>query len=223
MEHDSPGIEPNEFSELGSKPLTDETVTQDLINEMKMLGIEKPQTISWERWQRIKDIRHEHEHMIHLAASGVPQWIIAQRLGYEQAQVSKVLNHPEVKKRIKKEVELIYGADHKKAVTDLGLKAIGVVSDVLDNGKDADRASMAKFVVEHSIGKASQDIKVTKTTLSEVLVEIRGMQSSRLREVGPNGEILSKPKDHFDTIIEQVIPQGMVIGKRSGGSNEGKT
>src|SRR5687767_12900087 len=62
------GIE-SEESLIDPNALNDETITQDQINEFKMLGIYKPPGVSWERWQRIQDIRPEHEHMIHLAAS----------------------------------------------------------------------------------------------------------------------------------------------------------
>jgi hypothetical protein len=201
--------------------LTDETITQEMINELKMLGEYKPPGVSWERWQRIQDIRPEHEHMIHLAASGVPQWRIAQTLGYDQASVTKILNTPEVRERVKKEIESIYGADHKKALKDRAMKAVGVVDQILESGKESEMSSMAKWVLEHSVGKASQDIQVTKTTLSEVIVKIEEMKAAgQLRDVGSNLSSLSKPKDDFDNIIEKVIPSGMIVGKRSGGESE---
>ncbi len=223
LEDDEIELEPNEFSELGSIPLTDETISQDQINEMKMLGMARPETVSSERWWRIQDVRYEHEFMIHMAASGVPQKKIALELGYADAHVSKVLSTPEVRKQVQDQINEIYGSDIKKALKDRALKAISVVDDVLVSDKESERASMAKYVLDHTVGKASQDIQVTKTTLSEFIIQINDMQSNQLRDVNPNSEVLPKVKDHFDTIIEQVIPSGMVIGKRSGGSSEGET
>lgn len=205
--------EPTEFDEI----LTDDNISQEQINEMKMLGMDRPDSVSSERWWRLQDVRFEHEHIIHLAASGLPQWMIAKQTGYSQVHISKVLNTPEMKVKVQEKIQEIYGADHKKAVKDLGLKAIGVVSDVLDNGKESEKASMAKFVVEHSIGKASQDIQVTKTSLTEVIFKIDQMRSDQLRDVSSGQALLQKEEDPFDTIINEVIPKGMVIGKRSSG------
>lgn len=213
-------LEENQFTELGTSPLTDETITQEQINEMKMLGIDKPETVSWERWTRIQNIRVEHDHMIHLAASGVPQWKIAQSLGYDQAHVSKILNTPDVRKRIQAEIQGLYGDDYKKAIKDRNMKAVGVMDDILESGKEAERASMAKWVLEHSVGKASQDVNVKTTSLVEVIHKINEMESNQLRDVGSNTEALPKPKHKFDNVIEQVIPKDMVIGKR-GGMDEG--
>lgn len=202
--------------------LNDETISQEQINEMKMLGIEKPESVTWARWQRIQDIRFEHEHMIHLAASGQPQHLIAEQLGYDQVHVSKVLATPEVRKKVMDKVNEIYGADYKKAVKDRTMKALGVVDEVLDSGPMKEKAPMARWLIEHTIGKASQDIQVTKTTLSEVIVKIEEMKQAKLRDVNRAAQDLPREKDHFDTIIDQVIPKGMVIGKRSEGNSDGE-
>ncbi len=196
--------------------LTNETITQEQINEMKMLGVPKPKGVSWDRWQELQGERGEHTHMIHLAASGVPNWRIAQILEYDSVHVSKVLRIPWVKEKVKAEIESIYGTDHKKALKDRAIKALTVIDDILEDGKESEKAGMAKWVLEHSVGKASQDIQVTKTSLTEVIIKINEMQTSnQLRDVGSGQASLPKPKDHFDTIIAEVIPEGMVIGKRS--------
>jgi hypothetical protein len=189
---------------------------------MKMLGIPKPENISWARWQRIQDIRFEHEHMIHLAASGLPQKLIAEAIGYDDAHVSKILATPEVRKKVTERVNEIYGQDHKKALKDRVMKAIGVVDTVLETGKESEQASMAKWVIEHSIGKASQEVNVHKSTLSEVIVKIEEMKQAKLRDVQGIAQDLPKEIDPFDNIIDQVIPKGMVIGKRTEGDSNGE-
>lgn len=211
-------------SQADLQVLNDDNISQEQINEMKMLGIYKPPGVSWERWQRIQDVRGEHEHMIHLAASGVPQGQIAEMLGYDQAHVSKILRTPEIKTKVDAQIAAIYGEDIKKALRDRAKKSIGVVDEILSAGsKEAERASMAKWVLEHTVGKPTQDINVQKTTLTEVIFQIDQLkQSGQLRDVNGLSQDLQKPKDHFDTIIEQVIPSGMVVGKRSEESNEGK-
>lgn len=224
-------LEEDKFTELGTikdpeplpevpPELTDENITQEQINEMKMLGMDKPPLVSWDRWQRIQDVRHAHEHMILMAASGMGPKVIAEQLGYDYGHVAKILRVPEVKEKVSKTIADIYGTDIKKALKDRNLKAIAVVDDVLTEGKENERAAMAKWVLEHTIGKASQDIQVTKTTLIEFIHKADSIKENQLRDVNQIAESLPKVKDHFDTIIEQVIPQGMVVGKRSGGESE---
>lgn len=220
-------FEDDEFNGLGGMEdleLTDETITQDQINEMKRMAFPKPGGVSWLRWQRVQDVRTEHEHMIHLASSGLPQHQIAEITGYGQPHISKVLRAPDVKDRINQEVEKIYGADHKQAIKSLAMKAVGVADDVLSFGKESEKASMAKWVLEHSVGKAEQKTTEVKTSLSQVIIKIEQMEKEKqLRDVGSGIGELAKSNDPFDTIIDKIIPKGMVVGKRSnGGQVEGK-
>jgi len=211
----------NDEEDFTETTLTDENITQDQINEMKMLGLEKPDGVSWERWQRLQDIRYEHELMVHLAATGMSQNRIAEELNYDPVYVSKCLNNPEIKEKINKQINEIYGTDIKKALRDRAIASIGVVDDILQNGKESERASMAKWALEHTVGKASQEIIEKKTSLTELIIRIDQMEQDQLRDVGSNPALLTKPKDHFDTVIEQMIPKDMVVGKRSTG--EGQT
>jgi len=216
-------IDENKLDDLGQEiiVLTDLNISQEQINEMKMLGLAKPETVSWERWNKIQNIRLEHQHMIRLAAGGIPQWKIAQDLGYEQAHVSKILNTPEVKAEIEQEIKDIYGDDWKKTIKDRNAKAVGVVDKVLEFGNAKEAGGMAKWVLEQTVGKASQEIVEKKTSLTEVIFKIEQMnQANQLRDVGSSSGNLPSEPDPFDTIIEQVIPKGMIVGKRS--SNEGQ-
>ena len=232
-------IEESQFDELGSFDnkqsavirgsapsgnapieLNDENITQEQINEMKMLGMARPEHVSYQRWFEIQDERYEHTHMIQMAAGGRPQSEIARVLGYDQAHVSKILNTPWVKAKVREEAKSIYGKDWKQALKDLNDLSIMVVKDTLENGKEAEKAAMAKWNLEHTVGKASQEIQVTKTTLTEFIVRVDQMKADQLRDVGSSASQLPKIPDAFDTIIAEVIPKGMVIGKRSSG-NEG--
>jgi hypothetical protein len=79
---------------------------------------------------------------------------------------------------------------------------------------------MAKWVLEHSVGKASQEIIEKKTSLTELIVHINQMESNKLREVGSNPDNLPKEIDPFDNVISQVIPVGMVVGQRNQGAKD---
>lgn len=202
--------------------LTDETITQDQINEMKMLGLPKPDSVSWDRWQQIQNIRAEHELMIKMAATGTPQKVIAQTLGYNQAQVSKILKTPEVRDQVSKEISSIYGDDYKKAFKDRFNKSMLVVDDTLENGQPKDKADMAKWVLEHTVGKAQQNVQVKGALLADFMIQVEQISQNQLRDVTSNPELLTKKPHKFDTVIEQFVPNDFVVGKRSEGEKQGE-
>jgi hypothetical protein len=206
---------PENVDNLGNPEPTDETITQEQINEMKMLGLPKPRLVSWERWQRIQNVRIEHQHMIQLAAMGYPQKKIAQEMGYTDASVSKILNTPEVKSEVNKIVQETYGDNIKKAMKDRALKAVTVVDDILDNplSKSSDRLSAATYILDHTVGKPQQQINHTGNFIMEIMDE--ATRITKLREANPiTPELTGKP-DPFDTVLEQIVPSNVVVGKRS--------
>lgn len=197
---------------LGAVLPDDETITQEQINEMKMLGVAKPHTVSWERWNQIQNFRSEHHLMVKMAAVGRPQSEIAEALGYTQAHVSKVLNTPEIKAKVKKEIDSIYGDDVKNALKARAVKAVQVIDDTLDYGKPSERFTAAQYVLDHTVGKAQQTAEVKVHLLTQVMDYL-----SKLRDVSPNQNQLPQAPDPFDTVIEQVIPKNMTVGVRSNG------
>ena len=208
-------FETDEYPDSVPNQLTDETITQEQINEMKMLGLSKPDAVSWAKWQAIQSERSEHTHMIHMAAAGIPQGKIAEALGYDQVHVSKVLSVPWVKQKIQEEIHSIYGEDHKKALKDRAMKSIAVVDEVLDSGKESEKASMAKWVLEHSVGKAQQEVKHSGTILADFMVKVEQMEQNQLRDVGSGNPLLTQQSSKFDTILNEIVPVGAIVGKRS--------
>lgn len=200
------------FEELKLTELTDLNITQDQINEMKMLGIEKPETVSWDRWNQLQNYRIEHQHMVRLAVAGWTQGAIAKELNYDQAHVSKVLNTPEVKEEIRKQMDDIYGEDFKKALKDRASKAVQVVDQILDSDqmKLMDKFEVAQYILDHSVGKASQVVEHKGTILSDVMIQIE-----QLRNVTPDSPLLTRNPSKFDTVIDALVPSGVVVGKRT--------
>ena len=215
-----------EFEEISfdenQKILTDENITQDQINEMKMLGIGKPDSVSWERWQRIQSIRSEHEHMIMLKATGSSNGKIARELGYSDAQVSKVLNAPEVKAKVSAQIADIYGDDVKQAMKARAMKSVEVFDDVLENGKTSEKLQAAQYILDHTVGKAQQNVQVKGNVLADFIIQVEQMSKDQLRDVGSNPDLLTKKPHKFDTVIEQLIPNDFVVGKRSVGEEQGE-
>ena len=200
--------------------LTDENITQDQINEMKMLGIPKPDSVSWERWQRVQSIRSEHELMIMMKATGSSQAKIARELGYSDAQVSKVLNAPEIKAKVSSQISSIYGEDVKQAMKARALKSIEVFDEVLETGKTSEKLQAATYILDHTVGKAQQNVQVKGAILADFIVQVE--QMSQLRDVSSNPEVLTKKPHKFDNVIEQFVSGDFVVGKRSEGEKQGE-
>lgn len=213
-----------EFEEIdldhNGSVLTDETITQEQINEMKMLGLDKPDSISWERWQRVQSIRSEHELMIMMKATGSSQSKIAQELGYSNSQVSKVLNAPEIKAKVSKQISEIYGDDVKLALKARAMKSVEVFDETLENGKASEKRRAAQYILDHTIGKAQQTVQVKGNVLADFILQVEQMSQSQLRDVGSNPDLLTKKPHKFDTVIEQLIPSDFVVGKRSKGEEQ---
>lgn len=206
---------PENVDNLGNPGLTDETINQDQINEMKMLGLEKPEGVSWARWQRIQDIRTEHYHMINMAVMGMSQAQIAIELGYTQASVSKILNTPSVKEEINRKIQEVYGDSVKKFLKDRALNAGIVTAEIMNNpeAKASDRLNAATYILDHSIGKAQQTVNHTGNFIMEIMDE--ATRITKLREANHVTPELTVKPDPFDTILEQIVPSNVVVGKRS--------
>lgn len=213
-----------EFEELSldssQNILTDETITQDQISEMKMLGLPKPDSVSWERWQRIQSIKSEHELMIMMKATGSSQAKIARELGYTDSQVSKVLNAPEVRAKVSKQISDIYGEDVKQAMKARALKSVEIFDEVLENGKTSEKLQAATYILDHTVGKAQQNVQVRGAILADFIVQVE--QMSQLRDVSSNPDLLTKKPHKFDNVIEQFAPSDFVVGKRSSGEKQGE-
>jgi hypothetical protein len=217
---------PVEFEEISLDPeanlLTDETITQDQINEMKMLGMPKPESVSWERWQRIQSVRSEHELMIMMKATGSSNGKIAKELGYSDSQVSKILNTPEVKSKVSAQIHDIYGDDVKQAMKARAMKSVEVFDEVLENGKTSEKLQAAQYILDHTVGKAQQNVQVKGAILADFIVQVEQMSRDQLRDVSSNPELLTKKPHKFDNVIEQFAPSDFVVGKRSDSEKQGE-
>jgi hypothetical protein len=196
----------------------DETIPQELINECKMLGYGKPPNIGWIRWHALTtDHKIIHEHMIMLKAMGKSDQYIADELGYTHSQVYRVLKTPAVAEAIKARVEQMYDVNVKQAMSDRALKALGVVDQILDdeNGKSNVRLDAAKFMLEHTVGKAQQTVKHEGNLLAEVIAT-----ADKLHNTTQVHEILTKPSDPMDNMINEMLPTDMVVGVRNTGDKQ---
>jgi predicted transcriptional regulator len=195
----------------GFDDLTDDTLTTELMQEMMLLGLPKPPMVSSARWDAPLTHKNTHEHMVNLAAFGLNNKEIAERLGCTTTLVSKVLKKPEVKAMVTKRISELYGEDIKKAIRDRAMNAIVKMDEIVNSPdtKDQVRLQALTYILDHTVGKAQQTIEHKGAVLSELIVK-----ADQLRDVTTNSLLLTKEKDSIDNLLEEVIPEDLVVGKR---------
>lgn len=207
-------------SEPEGKPfdlLTDNDLTPELMQELKALGMSKPPLVSESKWLVIEDARGIHYHIINLAALGRNFSEIALATGLNINTVRKALARPDIRAVVRAKVEEFYAGDMKKQFSSLFGKSFSAVDDILtsESAKENTKLDAAKFVIDHTIGKAQQTIVQKGSLLIDVLSKVEGLKEAT------NANLLDKPRDSMDDLIDEVIPATLVIGKR-GDSDEGQ-
>lgn len=194
--------------------LTDDLVTDDMLHQLKKNKMRKPPGVSWSKWLGIgSEYNPVHEHVINLAALGMTNRKIAQQLGITDTLVSLVVNAPEIKDLISAKISDLY-EEPKSQLKALFPKAFATFNKILDdvNERSALKADVAKFIIEHTIGKAHQTHTVEGNLLSELIVKV---EKQAIRDVNATAaNLLDKPKDEFDDLVTEIIPADVVIGKR---------
>lgn len=196
--------------------------SDDTLEEMKLMGMKKPDSVEWGRWVGPKDHSHRHELLVHLAASGLTNNAIAKELEMTPSRISIILTQPEIKNKIRKVQDTLWGENATARFEKLIPAAIDTLEDITKNKqeKSSTRVSAANSLLDRALGKPQQTIDVTGNLLGEVVSKL-----DKLRIVeGQASDVteLEKDKDKLDTFLEEFIPEKHVVGKR-GESDEQKS
>lgn len=196
--------------------LTDDNLTHEVRDLLQSMGIPKPTQISWPAWIGPKEISPKHELLIHLKASGLTNNQVAEALGMSPARISIIVNSPKVKSAIKVKQEAYFGSDHRDRMNKLMPKVFGVFEGILANDQEKAnvRLDAAKYIADQTMGKAQQNVKMEGSAFSEFFSKLDQLSN---RDVTPATETtaLDLTKDPLENFIEEVIPQNLIVGKRS--------
>lgn len=197
---------------LDLSTLTDADLTEELLAELHLLGVEKPPLVSTIRWFSPKSHNYHHEAMVQMAAIGMKQSEIARQLGYTDVQVCKVMSKPEVKEKISKRIAEVYGTDFKQALKQRTHKAIKKLDEIIDDpeAKPQVQLQAATYIIDHVVGKAQQTVEHKGNMLSELIVK-----ADQLRNVNHSPDILTNTHKELDNVLDEVLPtDGLVVGQR---------
>jgi hypothetical protein len=196
--------------------LPDDAYNDEMLEEMKLAGLPKPVNVTLARWQGKGDesINHRYNLLVNLAVLGTSIPEIASQIGYAPQTVTKVLDRPEIKARVKDLQDKHFGKNLRKRIELIATKATDVIEDVLDNPQEQTkhRLDAAKYMLDQSIGKAQQQLEVKGNMLQEVLIKLEQQERS-LNTTHRN--LLDKPRDHMDDFIDAELGEPIVVGKRN--------
>jgi len=188
--------------------------SSEQLQEMRALGMSKPDGVSWGSWMGPKKENHTHEALIYMAASGANQKAIAQDLGYTQSRISIILSKPEIKEKVRAVQAELWGGNAIKRFENLLPQSIDVLAHVVREGSTEstkDKLSAVKEINDRALGKAKQSVTVEGNLLADL---IHKLDTQETRNV--DGTALpSKTKDNAEEFVDEFLgDENYIVGKR---------
>lgn len=174
--------------------------TEEEIHEMRKLGLEKPDDVSWSRWKAVKKISPRHSLISHLAAAGMSPGKIAKESGMTLSYISILLGDPKIKSEIAYLQRQMFGEDPRKRYNSLMSDAIDVTETIMKNEgeKGSTRLSAAQLIQERVLGKPTQTVDIgtnlIRTLFERLDQKEKEKEASPLLDVTPNQIETSKPE-----------------------------
>lgn len=177
---------------------------QEVLWDMRRNGLPKPENVPDAIWCNLQSIGYNHENIVDLMLLGYTKKEIAEKLGLASNAVYRVTTTPTFKtyfreRRFNREEILT-----KDGIHDLFDRAIDTIAEVMQDPveKGATRLAASTFIVEQSIGKAKQEMKIESHMLADVIAKVEELQS---RPVSELPEYLAKPKDEMDHFLDNFM------------------
>lgn len=190
--------------------------TKSDLTELKALGEDKPDDVSWGDWVGPKDHSHRHDMMIVLAAYGKTNDEIAKTLGMTQGRVSIILGQSDFRKKVRLKQDELFGQDIRKRLETMMNKSLDVLEEVIDNQmeKTNNRMDAAKYILDQGMGKAKQELSVSGSLLADIIHRLdTGVVSQVKNEI-------EKPVDPMDDFVDSFIDVDFKVGNKDGGKEE---
>jgi hypothetical protein len=184
---------------------------QDDIEESEEAEIAR---LKLERDKEANELSARHEYILNMAALGIGSGDISRTVGIKLANVSTIVNDPKNKDFIRQKQSEIF-KEPKAKLAALYDKAWATLDDALSDNEEkmAVRVDVAKYVIDHTIGKPQQTVEHKGNMLNEILLKIeRGDLKDVIEATKTN--LLEKPKNKMDAIMEALELDDVVIGKR---------
>lgn len=203
-----------------SETLEPKVWDRETVQEMKRLGMSRPQGCPVSMWSEPIELNHTHDKIIEMMLDGFNKTQIAKHLDLDYIHLVTITNSPLFKdeyRRLRNDREENIS---KARIHGMFGDAIMTIKEVMNDReeKGSTRLQAASYVIDQSVGKAKQDLEVKSTVLSDVLIRIEELKSRSVSEIEPS---LDKPKDDIDNFVDSYITEEFKVGQR-GVSTDGE-
>lgn len=187
--------------------------SRDEIEEMKLLGVPKPDDVAWGDWVGPKTINHRRNYLVHLAAAGLTNKEICEEMGMSESRVSILLRNSDIKKAVRVKQDELWGDSSQRRFKQILNKAITAAEGILDEPttKDSLKADIAFRFMDRALGKPKQEVAVEGNLLADFIHRLD--QQKDTLPIDVTG--LDSEKDAIDEYLENELPKDFVIGKRN--------
>jgi hypothetical protein len=207
--------------------LTDLTITDNMIADMRFYGCSRPPLITPDKWG--KEVREyemtpRQKRVIYLSAMGRTPIQIAEELGYSNAGVTNILRKPGVQERIAHQQSVIFQNDMKGWIKTLMTKSYGVIDEILTDHdeKSSVKLEAAKYVIDHVVGKATQNVEVSGNLLGDLITQLDEIKNTPIEpsyvaipvDAGLADATAEKALVAMDDLVSQLIQTEHTVGKR---------
>lgn len=178
--------------------------SQEILWDMRRNGMPKPSHVPMHLWNNLQKISFNHENVADLMLLGHTKKEIAEKLGLSASGVSLETRTPTFKayyaeRRRERQREL-----SRDGITDLLDVAIDTAGEIMQkaDAKDATRLDAAKYIIDQSLGKAKQEVKVESTNL--LAATIARIDELKKLPASATPEFLAKEPNKFDDFMESL-------------------
>lgn len=190
----------------------------DEIAAMRVLGLPKPEEVSWGDWSGPKTINHRRSYLIQLAASGLTNNEIAAEMGMSIGRVSVLLSNTKIRAAIAARQDQLWGDNSQQRFKRILNKAIDKAEELLDAPDTAAnlQSDIAFKFMDRALGKPKQEVAVEGNLLADFIHKLDQEKDPLPKDVTG----LDSEKDAIDEYLEKELPQDFVIGKRNANEEE---
>lgn len=191
------------------------TYTAEDLEELKMMGMTKPEGVTWADWNSPRKMSNKHKLLAHLAAAGCAAKDIADELGLSVGRVQNLMNSQAIREHISHIQARQYGKQARSKLDALFDPAVDVVKEILQSSQEKGGVKLdaAKYVIDQKVGKAKQEVQVRGSILHELITRLDAIDQAK--DVTPEvRELLDPPKEPSNSFIEELIPENIIVGNR---------
>lgn len=186
------------------EPWPEGVPAQEVLWDMKRNGLPRPDNVPRRLWDSPQSINYNHENIADLLMLGYTKKEVAAKLEMHYQSILVITRSITFKTYFRERRKNREEALSRDGITDLFDVAVDTVGEIIqdEQAKQHVRLAASQFVIEQSVGKAKQEVKVESTNLhAQVLARIDELKKMKSEGV-TSGNILDKTPNRFQNVLD---------------------